>query len=348
MKKILMGYISSSGGVNTYIKNYISQLDSENQVFLIGSNVDSLTCMQFQKMGVKVYTICSLKKPVQQFQSIRNIIISNNIDVAYFNISEATNCVGVLAAKHAKVKEIVVHSHSSGVDVLNPLNRSIRGVLHRVARKIFFAGNNIIKVACSDKAAEWMFNNSNNVRIVHNAVDLSRFYYSKEIRDRIRRELKILDKFVIGFVGALSYQKNPLLMIDIFAELKKIKENVYLIMIGDGVLYDRVVEYAKEKNVYNEIKLFRNYRDMNAIYNALDVFIMTSKFEGLPYVSVESQATGCPNVLSKQITKQVDVSGNVEFVQLTDDVRTWVKFIMKNENFNRSDLTINRQYVLDK
>ena len=72
-----------------------------------------------------------------------------------------------------------------------------------------------------------------NVAVIRNGIDFDRFTNPKKSRQEIREELSIPeDAYVIGQVSRFAYQKNPEFTINIFNEIQKRKDNVYLILVG--------------------------------------------------------------------------------------------------------------------
>ena len=94
--------------------------------------------------------------------------------------------------------------------------------------------------ACSKLAAEWMYGkqavDAGKVTIINNAIDLDKFSFNQEKRDKLRDELGLEGKFVVGHVGRFMKQKNHDFLIDIFAEVAKKNKGAVLMLIGEGPL----------------------------------------------------------------------------------------------------------------
>ena len=71
--------------------------------------------------------------------------------------------------------------------------------------------------------------------------------------------------------------------------------------------------------------------DVNELYQAFDVFVMPSLFEGLPVVGVEAQANGLPCIFSDEISKEVMLTGNAEFMSLNCGAEEWAKRIIEKK-----------------
>ena len=138
---------------------------------------------------------------------------------------------------------------------------------------------------------------------------------------------------VVGHVGRFQYQKNHELLIDIYNSFHKKYSDSRLLLVGQGV------EEAAIKDKVNKLKLEENVMflgirsDVNEIMQAMDVFVLPSRFEGLGIVLIEAQAAGLPCVTSKNVVPDiVNVTGNVEFVGLDEPVDRWVEAIEAQMN----------------
>ena len=88
------------------------------------NEVDSDLEKKLKTYGSKIYAIQNLKHPITQYRQVKAIIKAGQYDAVYLNISTAIDCVAAIAAKHAKVKRIMIHSHSSGNDCESALKRN--------------------------------------------------------------------------------------------------------------------------------------------------------------------------------------------------------------------------------
>ena len=143
-------------------------------------------------------------------------------------------------------------------------------------------------------------------------------------------------QFVVGHVGRLSYQKNHELLIRIFSELHKKDANTILLLIGVGEKEDEIREQVHELNLDESVRFLGNRDDVNELYQAMDVFVMPSLFEGIPVVGVEAQFSGLPCVFSDKVPVEVKFTENSEFVSLEKKPEDWADVVLdKKVNSDR-------------
>jgi len=181
--------------------------------------------------------------------------------------------------------------------------------------------------ACSEEAGKYLFG-KRDFNVLKNAIDTSRFLKNMEFRKQIRNELQIEDNYVIGNVGRLHAQKNQIFLLEVFKEIVKNGKKAKLIIIGQGPMEQQIKERIKELGLKDNVILLGNRRDMNRLYQAMDVFVLPSLFEGLGIVAIEAQAAGLPVVASTGVAKEANVTTNITKLDLYKDIQVWVDSIL--------------------
>ena len=341
MKKILIGYLNKGlgSGINKYIDSFANSVNNEE------TQIDFLTRETSQDINDYVknngfnnlYVVSRNRRPIKQLCEMIKIIKKNKYDIAYFNISESFNCIGIIAAKICGVKKIVIHSHSSGADDSNFLKRKLKTIVNAVFKPVLtLCGNEYL--ACSKNAAKWIYTKSiiedKDYKIVYNSVDYDRFKVNEATRSKIRNELGLNDKFVIGHVGRFSYQKNHIFLLDTLKKVFNEKTNSVAILIGEGELEEKIKEYATKLNIIDKIIFLNNIPNVNEYMQSFDVLLLPSKFEGLPIVGIEGQLAGLPCLFSDKISNEVIIGDNSKLLS-TKDSNLWKDSILgidKREN----------------
>lgn len=242
----------------------------------------------------------------------------------------------------------VLHMHLIVLKDVPRIGKDLKGV------RLFFTCHNVPEVVFSKdlkverKAAEQLIRNENmqlialhsemaqqlnemfdvdNTIVMWNGIDVKRFRDNGITATDEKHKLGISkDAFVIGHVGRFAEQKNHNFLVDIFAEVAKIRTDAFLLMVGAGDT-SLVEEKLREKGLDGRYMILSKRSDVNEIMRAMDVFVFPSKFEGLPLVLVEAQYSGLRCVVSDKITKEVICTDHVIMLPLVNPTR-WAEVII--------------------
>lgn len=324
--------IVAGGGVEAVIMNYYEHID-KSQVqfdFVVHDNSPVDITEKVEAMGGKVYKVTPYTKNVFAFMyDVYKIIKKNHYTIVHSNMN-TLSVFSLFPAWMAGVPVRILHNHSTSVP--SETKRNIMKMILRPFAKLF--ANKYF--ACSRLAAEWMYGTnsvkSGKVTIIHNAIDLKKYAFDQDKRDRIRKELGIGNKFVIGHVGRFMYQKNHEFLIDVFSEVVKSEPNVVLLLIGDGPLKSQIMQKVKNLHIEDKVYFLGLRSDVQDLYNAMDLFVLPSYYEGLPVVGVECQANGLPVLVSMNVTKELYLTDIVRYINLSDGIEVWKKNIILKIN----------------
>ncbi len=312
MKRVLEVNVDDKGygGVFSFVKNVTNYIDKDKFVV----NVCSFEAFENEKnksyirqYGGEVYD-CSTSGNfvIKQFKNCARyfkLLKKGHFDVVHIHSDVAYKLLlyGIVA-KVAGERNIIVHSHSTGVE---GRYRELKKILQQIAKHILSIMS-FKKVACSKLAARWMYDNTQvlNTHIIKNGIQLNKFRYDKNCRDEYRRLLNIDSEYIIGTVARFSYQKYPEKLLDVFKSLSKINSNCKLLWVGEGDLKEKIEAKAKEYGIYNKIIFYGTTDNVEKLYQAMDVFVLTSRFEGLCIAAVEAQAAGLPCLCSAEMSDE--------------------------------------------
>lgn len=242
------------------------------------------------------------------------------------------------AAKKAGIPVRIAHSHSNAAvhDVKLPLKLIMQKLFTIYSTDLF---------ACSEEAGKFAFKGK-KFGIVQNAIDSQKFIADANIREKIRKALRVESKFVVGHVGRMQPEKNHDFLIDVFVEIKKKKSDAELILVGTGPLAEKVKSKVAEKGLSDCVHFLGNRKDMNRIYQAMDVFVFPSLFEGLGIVAIETQAAGVPIVCSEGLPPETDITPIYRKLLLSDGAEKWANAALEMAQ-NPSAHTNMQKYVID-
>ena len=329
------------GGVESVIMNYYRHIDHNKIQFDFICDEDS-TCIpreEIEKLGGKVIVVPPYQKLNKYLKELKRIFKENKYQIVHSNIN-ALSVFPLYAAKKAGVPVRIAHSHSTSnkKEWKKTLLKNVLRPFSKVYATDYFA--------CSELAGRWLFGNKTfeqgKVTIINNAIDLDKFKYDEKIRKEKRKELGINDDtLVIGHIGRFVAQKNHTFLIDIFTEIFKENSNSVLLLAGEGPLKDEIQNKVKELGLEENVKFLGQRKDANELYQAFDVFLLPSLYEGLPVVGVEAQAAGLLCVLSDDMTKETKIIDSTIFMSLKEKTCAWTNTLLERFNdFERKNTEI--------
>ena len=335
MERILMvGMHDKIGGVETFLMNYYRNID-RNKIQFDFVNMYNAMCFEdeIKQMGGNVYKVTNVKKnPIKYYKQLKRVIMEHKYSTIHINMLSMANVIPIIVAKKLKEENIIVHSHNSATPP-----GILRKVMNKINKKIVI--DNATKLfACSRKAGEWMFGKNKNFEVINNAIDIEKYKYNSQMREKIRENLEIKDKFVIGNISRFSEQKNHDYLIDVFKDVTKIYSSAVLMLIGEGELKKQIREKVEKQNLLDKVLFLDTVKNANDYYQAMDVFVLTSLFEGLPVVGIEAQASGTSCVFSNTITKELELTKFTQFIGLDKPANQWAKEIVDLKNKGKNSI----------
>lgn len=137
-------------------------------------------------------------------------------------------------------------------------------------------------------------NNRPVVQVVRNGVNTRLFNGNVKTGRNVRSELGIPDSaIVIGITCVFRKQKRLDLWLEIAARLRATFPDLFFIVVGDGVLHDEIHGKAKTLGTGSFVRFVGLQTDIKPYLEAMDIYMMTSEFEGLPVGLLEAMSMGC-------------------------------------------------------
>ncbi len=341
MTRVLVGYLTDAktSGIDRFLLNMLEDLNGEPIQF------DFLTLHKTKEIEerlkpyhARLYQIPSLAHPIRQYRETKRILKEGGYDAAYLNFSVAINSVGAWAARGAGTKKIILHSHSSYVDEEQWFRRRLCVLLH-YGMRLFLGHLGTDFAACSQKAGEWMFTGgvrrSRRYRVIHNTVKADRFAYNEKTREEVRARLGLKDKLVIGHVGQYCYAKNNFFLLEIMEELCKKSPDAMLLAVGTGADWAAVKEQAENRGLGDRILFLGPRQDVDRLMQAMDIFVLPSRFEGQPIVALEAQVAGLKVILSDRLSRESALSDACMWESIDHGARRWAKRILESLPYER-------------
>ena len=275
----------------------------------------------FLEIGCRIHRMeCRKKNPILYVFKLANLVKKEKYDIVHAHGNSATLAFDMLGAFFGKCKVRIAHSHNTkcGNDRLDKMLRPLfyRAYTHGMA--------------CGKMAGKWLFQ-ERDYCILPNGRNLEDYKYDSSIRKQIQEQFDLKDFFVVGHVGRFNKQKNHKFLVEIFAEIKKIREDAELVLIGEGNLQNDIIQKVERMNLSKYVHFLGVRDDVNKIMQTFDALLFPSLFEGLGIVLIEAQAAGIPCFTSKDVVaKEAGITSLCHYISLDNTARQWAEYLLDN------------------
>lgn len=335
-------------GIETMLMNYYRFMDRDliQFDFLCNKKKIGMYDDEIHELGGRIYRTPGLN-PIKYPLYLK--YMKDLFNKEKYNVIEAHNgALGVYAlyaAYRNRIPVRIFHAHGASItkDIKYPLKAFCLLFLPRYLNNRFSCGKEAARCYFGNKVAD-----ESKYVYIKNAIDTERFVYNSSVRNKIRNEYSLTDKFVIGHVGRFMKQKNHRFLIKVFQEVVKLNDRAVLVLAGEGELQEEIKKLVEEFDLLDKVVFLGNIANINEWYQAFDAFVLPSIWEGLPVVGIEAQAADLPCFFSDSITKEVAITNNVEFIGLEQSKSFWAKKIcdsvIENDRHDMSQTIIEQGY----
>lgn len=322
-KKILfIGFGEGYGGIEKFTFSLCDSILKEKfeYDFLSFYSIPQETNENIRRLHSRIYRVSRYSNNFLRF--IKEIFsfyhIHKNYDIIYCNANHASMIMYTMPLWLKKSSKIVFHSHASDGNCK---------MLHKLLR-ILVNWRCDLRIACSEKAAEWMYGTCKGIQIVYNGIDTIKYKFDTNIRTKLREQYQIKNERVIGYFSRFAPGKNHQFLVEIFREILKIKEDVILLLIGDGELKEEVASQLGKYHLEDKAILLPFQKEIQDYYNMADIFVFPSEAEGFPLIGLEAQASGLPILMSDRISKAVACTSLAAYESLDESAENWARKVL--------------------
>lgn len=310
------------------VENFLEQLVSETSDFVDYAIMSLTTPVDSDAACIKVGPVLSSARVQDMFaqgSSIASVMREGHYDVVHIQASNGSAFFLADIAKKAGVPRRIIHSHNAGAEISgNPLKRAVGA-----ACASLFSGAPTDLWACSANAGEYLFGKQ-PFTVYFNGIDLVRFAFSEQKRASIRGKLGVADdEFLLGSIGRIALQKNPLFQLQVFAELRKLVPGARFCMVGCGDMETERDAEAERLGLGGSLIKIPRTSESDAFYSAFDALVLPSVFEGLPFVGIEGQAEGLPIYGSDVLPRELAITDRISFAPTDEGPAAWARRIVE-------------------
>lgn len=339
MKKIKVVFVTTHfdiTGIGSVIMNYCKALNKEqfDLTVMAGSPISEVYRKECSQYGIRIIELPPKhEQPLKHFSKMYKELKKNQFDIFHDHGNSDKMSVELTLAKLAGIKHRIAHCHNTLCS--NPK-------LHKLMNP-YFKKTYTCALACGELAGNWIFG-EHHFEVLPNGFDTKKFVFSASDREKLRKSLHVENKKVIGHMGRVNYQKNQKYLIEAFSALADIDENVVLLMVGKGPDFDEIKDVVNKNRHHDRIILYGESANPASMYSCMDVFVLPSRYEGLPVVLLEAQMSGLPCVVSDAITREVDF-GDLRWASIHESPSVWANMIRDVRVLNDNERI---QYFEDK
>ncbi|HBG70688.1 MAG: hypothetical protein A2W93_04725 [Bacteroidetes bacterium GWF2_43_63] len=296
MSKIKIAFIISNlgqGGAERQFLELIRNIDKSRfnvSVCLYAVNkgvfydeIESVENIIFTKKILKHEN--KLLKILEAIFFIRNYLSKNVFDIVFTSLF-MNGLLVRLAASRRNYKNKVVSTIRNSFSIYTPK--------HIFIEKYFIKRSYIVansKSAANDFKAILKKNiNQSRIQFIYNGYDKNRYYVSEKRKPD--------EKLIYGNVGRMTTQKNQIQLLRVFSGQKK--DSYKLQIIGSfSDETEKLVSYVDSNGLKNCVELIDKVQNIEDYYKGMDIFILSSFYEGCPNVLFEAMLSKCFCIISK-------------------------------------------------
>lgn len=286
------------GGAPLHVLQLMEHMVKQgHEVGLVSAPEPRLT-QEARRLGARIFPNPHFVRPVQPWKDMQAIwpvfkaIREFHPDLIHAHSTKAGFAARFCAAIQ-NVKPVIFTAHGWAFTEGRSLwKRKLLAMAERLAAKT------VAKIICVSEhdrnlALRWKVAKPEQLVVIHNGIDPQPFLRADGAA--IRRELKLNGKPVLTFVGRLTPPKDLFVLLE---AVKALSDGVLLI-VGDGELRPQVKRYIRAQDLEERVRLLGERGDVPAILAAGDIFVLPSRWEGLPYTIIEAMMAGLPVVATR-------------------------------------------------
>lgn len=306
-------------GISTVIMNYCSHMDPSRFEIIIaaGEPISDIYREKCKCLGIKLYELPDRwKASGSYYKKLNGIIKETRPDILHVHGNSATMSIELFLAWLHGIKVRIPHAHNTTCTGMR-LHKMLFPVFSRLYTQAF---------ACGNKAGEWLYKGK-PFYIIPNGFDTERFKFNQRSRDKIRSKLNLAEAFIIGHIGRFNPQKNQPFLISIFERYASEHEDAVLLLTGTGPDFEKTKNIVDKSPYKDKIILYGETDAPEDLYSAMDVFVLPSRYEGLPVVLVEAECSGLYCIISDTVTDEMNIGDHITSLSLDDDLKKWCEAI---------------------
>ena len=305
------------GGAQVFVLNLARGLKKNGQNVVVAYGEDGYLPLELKEEGIESIKIKNLRRSVNPFSGImymlelKKYLANNDFNIVHFNSSNAL--LGAMSTKifNKKIKTVFTFHGLSLLDSGYKKNIFLK-IINYILFKflLIFVDEKVFVSALNQERAEdiklvrdgvTIYNGINTTEEDFLAKDDAKYFLEEKYN------IDLEDKFILGTVGRLDYQKNHEFLLNNFKEIEKIIPELAIVIIGEGNEREKLEKIIEKKGIGENVFLLGELSKAVKYTRAFNVYVLPSRYEGLSISLIEALFSGVPILAS-------DVGGNKEVI----------------------------------
>lgn len=296
------------GGEKWHTENALLLSENDYQISMITHNASHWN-QKLEASNVNLFTInISNYSFINPFKMLRLYSLLKSIEFSTIIINSPKDLKTAGIVSSLLKKEKIIYRRGSAIGIKNTmLNRFL---LKRIVTHIIANTNETAKTILMNFKKEDIFNEiQKKIHVIYNGIPVQKILSESKntnIHPQIQQEKK--DNFIIGNAGRLVHQKRQDLLIKLGAKLSKDNHSFKIVIAGEGKDRAQLEEFSANHKTEDIILFTGLIEDMSSFYKGIDLFVLTSEWEGFGYVLAEAMVFKIPVIA-------FDISSNPELIE---------------------------------
>lgn len=343
------------GGIQNQLMHLVRNADKEKvQIDFTSTMLDAFYREEIEQLGSKFIVIPQMdwRHPDVYCKAIYKVMKEGNYDIVHSHELFHSG-ITLWLAKKAGVPCRFAHAHNWCDDDGTGRKPSRTRLAYNSIMKKMINSNSTVQLACSTWAGKFLYGEKmqqkDSYYTVFNSVDTGKFldkYDQVETGEFCEDDWKSILN-----VARITAVKNQKFLVEIADEFRKRGDQIRILCAGNGdEEYEaQVHSMIEQKQLGEYIQLLGVRKDIDILMRKCSVFVLPSKYEGMPLVMIEAQASGLPCVSADTYSPEVDFGiGTVIWLPLDAGVSAWADELEKAAQKGKAEKSDVMKAVQDK
>ncbi|MFZ2886379.1 MAG: glycosyltransferase family 4 protein [Minisyncoccia bacterium] len=298
-KKVLFLITKSNfGGAQRYVYDLATNMPQGFEA-VVAAGGNGLLLERLKAANIRTVPILGLGRDVRLFSDLRaffdvlSIVRRERPDILHLNSSKV-GALGALAGRLCGVKRIIFTAHGWAFE--EDRARLVRTLIKAISWFTILLSHQTIAV--SEKMRDEMrrLPGTRSIRVIHNGIAPTRLLPREEAQHFFAEHGIPTDRILVGTIAELHPIKDLDYAIEAIARLRDRGMEMAFIIMGDGEEREKLTRLVQERDLNGSVFFLGFVPDAARYLAGLDVFTMTSLYEGLNFAILEAGAAGLPVV----------------------------------------------------